>query len=877
MKKSSRYKTRAVCALMALLVFLVPFAGAQVRPIYDQGAIGLGQLLKRLGNTKRIMHIGAHPDDEDSDMLAYLARKENARTVYLSLTRGDGGQNVIGPELFEALGVIRTEELLQARTLDGAEQMFTRAFDYGYSKTLAEAQSKWDEETIKCDVVRAIRSFRPQVVVSRFGGTPRDRHGQHQYAGYIAPIAVRAAADASQCKDGGPVWMVAKYYVGQGFFDTNAPTLQMNSGIYDYLIGRSYNEIATQGRSQHKTQEQGGVELKGDRFSGVNLVESSLVVRGAEDSVFDGEIDYSIEGNLYGVKPTAALQGIDSRIKQLSAKYRPEKAFELVPELTSIAADLDGAIQGIQARLDKRATGIETDAGTEEAVLEMLRQKSVEAKKAIRLSSGLQIDAISNTETISNNESLTANVNVFYPEDSGITVKNIELVVPRGWTVRDTKEAPVVDNSPFARFFRENPRFSKSFSVVVPADQKPTQPYFLERPRIGYLYQPENGGNRPFEPPLVTSRTTVEIGGNEISFEQPFEYRYAHDTRGELRRNLNVVPAVSLDLDQPLLVIPQSPKAESRHISLNVKNNSLGPVTGTAKLEVPAGWKISPAENQFSILKKGDKTSFDCEIIIPANTKPGSYVLKAVAETGGKKYSQTMNTIAYEHIQTHRYYTAAETNVAVMDLKVASVKIGYVMGSGDSGADALRQMGLDVEQLDEKQLTNTNLSRFDTIVIGIRASETNQSYVANNQRLLQYVNDGGTMIVQYQKNAFQDLNLAPFPIQIGGRVAEEDAKVVILEPAHRVFNTPNKITQTDFEGWVQERNLYALSGFDERYTPLLEAHDTGEKENKGGMVYARIGKGHYMYTSYAFFRQLPAGVPGSYRLFANIVSLGDKN
>ncbi len=211
-----------------------------------------------------------------------------------------------------------------------------------------------------------------------------------------------------------------------------------------------------------------------------------------------------------------------------------------------------------------------------------------------------------------------------------------------------------------------------------------------------------------------------------------------------------------------------------------------------------------------------------------------------------------------------------------MDLKVASVKIGYVMGSGDSGANALRQMGLDVEQLDEKQLANGNLSRFDTIVIGIRASETNPSYVANNQRLLQYVNDGGTMIVQYQKNAFQDLNLAPYPLQIGARVAEEDAKVSILEPQHPVFIIPNQISQKDFEGWVQERNLYALSGFDQRYTPLLEAHDTGEAENKGGMVYARIGKGHYMYTSYAFFRQLPAGVPGAYRLFANIVSLGEK-
>ncbi len=862
MAKFSKSGARSISGLAVLfLTFcLIQSAFGQVRPIYDRGAAGLGQMIKRIGNTKRVMHIGAHPDDEDSDMLAYLARKENARTVYLSLTRGDGGQNVIGPELFEALGVIRTEELLQARTLDGAEQMFTRAFDYGFSKTLDEAKAKWDIETIKCDVVKAIRTFRPQVVIPRFGGTPNDGHGQHQYAGYITPIAVRAASDPTQCKDAGPVWRVSKLYVGQGFRDTNAPSLQMNSGEYDYLIGRSYYEIAAQGRSQHKTQEQGGLELRGDRFSGVNLVESDLVVRGAEDSVFDG-LDTSF-------RSMAENEGLAAELSKIETDF--SSSISEIGLLDSqkakvILLDLRAKLLGLIAR----------NPGMQDSSRSNISEKVAEVDRAIGLAAGLQIDALSNAETVTDEESLGANVNVFFPEDAGIVIKDIALDAPEGWEVSAGKSG-AADDSPRARFFRESPSFSKSFAVSVPGFSAFTQPYFLEQPRKGYLYHWENdrNQNRPFQGSLVSAVVIAEIDGTEIEFRKPVEYRYADDTRGELRRNLNVVPKVSVDLDQHLIVIKKSAIGGKYRVSVNVQNNYGKAFKGQVSLEAPAGWVTKTQQSGFEMSKKGDVRSFDFEIGAALNAKPGDYVLRAVVDIDGRKYSQTLNTIAYEHIQTHRYYTPAETKVAVMNLEVAPVKIGYVMGSGDSGPEALHQMGLDVEMLDGKELTNGDLTRFDTIVIGIRASETNPDYIANNQRLLDYVKAGGTMIVQYQKNAFQSLGLAPFPIQIGARVAEEDAKMTILEPSHPVFNLPNKITQDDFEDWVQERNLYALRSFDERYTPLLESHDTGEEPNKGGLVYAKIGKGQYVYVSYAFFRQLPAGVPGAYRLFANIVSLG---
>lgn len=880
-------------SVITFICILCSSISAQVKPVYDQGAIGLGQLLKRLNNTKSVMHIGAHPDDEDSDLLAYLARAENARTVYLSLTRGDGGQNVIGPELFEPLGIIRTEELLQARRLDGGEQLFTRAFDYGFSKTLAEAKSKWNEEEIKCDVVRAIRTFRPLVVISRFSGTPNDGHGQHQFAGYISPIAVEAAADENQCKDAGTPWQVLKYYVGQSFRSNAEPTLNINTGKYDFLIGKSYYEIAAEGRSQHKTQEQGGLELKGDRFAGVNLIWSKVPKVENEKSVFDG-IDTSLKGFMFYPNTSEGylekliqkwILATENTIKDFNS-FENKKSETFLKESWFFLNDIESKNKRFSGNADWK---------------NFIHGKRKQIISAIKLASGLRIDALANQETVTNGETFLTSVKVFYPENSNIKVKSVKLKTPNDWEVSNADEPK--NDSPFARFFRETANDSKFFNVKVANDAKPTQPYFMEAEKENYLYKwnDEQSKNKPFQDALMSADVTVEIDGEEITFNQPVEYRYADDTRGELRRNLNVVPKVSVKVDQHLLISPRQKQARKHNLSVSLVSNSEKEISGKLYLKLPNGqkiemkpiisqiikaddwfyevknWKVSPASVDFTLKRKGESVSYEFEVEVPPFEQKHNYNIEAIAEIDGEKFNQTLNTVAYEHIQTHRYYTEAKTNVDVLDLEIAKVKVGYIEGTGDETPNLIKQMGVDLEFLDRKGLTNGDFSKFDVIVVGIRASETREDYVANNQRLLEYVKDGGTLIVQYQKNAYLQKNLAPFPAQMASRVAEEDAKITILEPNHTVFNFPNKITQNDFEGWVQERNLYAFSTFDAKYTPLLEAHDTGESENKGGMVYAEIGKGKFMYVSYAFFRQLPAGVPGAYRLYANILSLPKAN
>lgn len=850
-------------------------AFGQVKPVYDQGAIGLGQLLKRLGNTKTVMHTGAHPDDEDSDLLAYLARAENARTVYLALTRGDGGQNVIGPELFESLGVIRSEELLQARRLDGGEQLFTRAFDYGYSKTLAEARAKWDEQIVLCDVVRAIRTFRPLVVISRFSGTRRDGHGQHQFAGYIVPPAIEAAADPERCKELHlPAWQVLKFYVGQGFRDREEPDLRVNTGRYDFLLGRSYYEIAAEGRSQHKTQEQGALELKGDRYSGVNLVWSKAPRPAGEPekSVFAG-IDTSLPNypQLVGAPEgflREELKGLEAAIRRARDEYRLDDLKATRTALLEAKKIVSEIIERSYARLgEEKGSG-----GIAKTFYYFLRMKT-DLKKAIRLASGLQIDALADRETVTPGEEFLTSVKIFFPENAGITIKKIEMSTPEGWPVAPTEEPQ--SSSPFARFFRETAREAGFFKVRAADAARYTQPYFLENERRGYLYQWPSGDvqNKPFQEPFMSAEVTASIDGTEITFRQPVEYRYADDTRGEVRRNLHVVPAVSLKLDQDLLVFPQSGREQQRRLILSVKSNAPAAVEGTAELELPAGWRTEQNGQTFELGKRGESRSFAFDVSVPAGAETGDYRIGARVRIGGKDFTQTMNEIAYPHIQTHRFYTPAAARAEVIDLRVADVRVGYVPGSGDRIPEAVRQMGLEIEVLDEDRLTNEDFSRFDVIVVGIRASEVNPAFVANNGRLLDYARRGGTLIVQYQKWPYLQQNLAPFPAEYNARVSEEDAPVKILRPAHPVFNFPNRITDEDFRGWVQERNLYAFRKFDPRYTPLLEAHDTGEEENKGAMLYAEIGRGKYMYVSYAFFRQLPAGVPGAYRLFANILSL----
>ncbi len=855
----------------------------QVQPIYDQGAVGLGQLLKRLNNTKSVMMIAAHPDDEDSSLLAFLARGENARTAYLSLTRGDGGQNVIGPELFESLGVIRTEELLQARRLDGAEQYFTRAFDYGFSKTLTEAKSKWDEKEILCDAVQAIRAFRPLVVISRFSGTPVDGHGQHQYAGYLAPLAVKAAADPMQCQQSGAEWQVLKFYVGQGFRSTEEPTLKINTGKYDFLIGRSYAEIAAEGRSQHKTQEQGGLELKGDRFSGLNLVESKVPKVANEKSVFDG-IDVSIINapkifakdektvSDYTKETLVKVQESADRALREYDTGNPAKIVPILIEGRKVLNQLNFSYVSFSGPTERIEAAYKR-AAAESGIGIITWKKLFEFDKAIKLALGVRIDVLATQETVTQGETFLTSVKVFYPENPNIKFKEIKLNTQNNWQISSAEEPK--NDSPFARFFRETADESAFFNVKIPAAENITQPYFLESPRNGYLYTSADSAmlNQPFKYSLMNGYAMFEVYGEIIYFDQPVEYRFADGVRGEVRRELNVVPRISVSLDQDLLIVPNSDKVQTRKIFLNVQNNSSSAFSGSADLKLPDGWKVEQDFGVVQLDKKDESRSFAFNVIIPANTKAGSYEIAASVKGGEETYSQTMHTIAYPHIQTHRFYTDAKTKIEVLDLKVADVKVGYIMGSGDTVPDAIRQMGLNVELLSENDLSGGDLSRFDVIVAGIRAYNVRQDLISNNQRILNYVNGGGTLIVQYQRPDYVSNNLTPFPAKMDARVVDENAKITILDTNSPVFNFPNKINDSDWANWVQERNLYSFTEFDVKYKPLLEAHDVNEPENKGGMVYADYGKGKYVYTSYAFFRQLPAGVPGAYRLFANLLSL----
>jgi LmbE family N-acetylglucosaminyl deacetylase len=860
------------CAL-SLLCGSIP-ANAQVRPIYNMGAGGLGQILKRLQTTASVMHTGAHPDDEDSGLLAYLARKEQARTSYLALNRGDGGQNVIGEELFETLGVIRTEELLQARRLDGGEQLFTRVMDYGFSKKREEAARIWGEELTLGDMVRAIRLFRPLVIISRFGGTPADGHGQHQLAGYLTPIAFKAAADPKmfpeQLQEGLSPWQAKKLYVSQSFQQNsnNVPTLTVNTGEYDSLIGRTFFEIAMEGRSQHKSQEMGLLELRGKQTSGMRLVENFGNKTDKETSVFDG-LDTTIRG----------IAALTNNTEEPFAKKLADLQETAETALKSYDPFAPQKLVAVLAKGYREAIEAEQSTRNPDSKI-LLRQKQTEFAKALQMAASVVVDALSETETIVAGDSTNVAVRVFAPENADLKVTNVSLKTPKGWTAEISTEPNQPENGFRPR--RESAFNTSFFKLVSAKDAKPTEPYWLESPRsknFTFDWSAEDAAkNLPFQPPLVTAEIKMAIGGQEITIEREVQYRFADDIRGEIRRDLNVVPAVSIQLDQDFVFITDTTKAHDRSLKLTVTNNKSSAVTGKAAIDVPKDWSVTPsqkASNEFVLNKKGEKTTLEFIVTVPRNTPTGDYKLGAQATINGQNFDQTQQTIAYPHIQTHYLYKKAELTAKVFDLKVAPVKVGYIMGSGDKVPQAIQRLGLDVTMLGEKDLATGDLARFDTIVVGIRASQVRPDFVANNGRLNDFVKNGGTLIVQYQQNDFIQKNLPLLPAKMDSsiRTVEEEAPVKILQPANPVFTFPNKITDADFDNWVQERDLYTFTSFDEKYVPLLETHDAGEPESKGGMLYAEIGKGKYIYTAYSWFRQLPVGNSGAYRIFANMLSL----
>ncbi|HKH75091.1 MAG TPA: PIG-L family deacetylase [Vicinamibacterales bacterium] len=862
---------RSLAALIGCTAILLVRADAQVRPVYDTGAAGLVQLLQRLQTTASVLHTGAHPDDEDSAFLARAARGDHARVAYLSLNRGEGGQNIIGDELFDALGVIRTEELLQARRLDGGEQFFTRTFDFGFSKRRDEAAMRWNEREVLGDMVRVIRTFRPLVIYSRWGGTSADGHGHHQLAGYLTPLAFKAAADPNefpeQLEEGLHPWQTRKLYSRP--LEEAPATIQVQTGTFDPALGRTYAEIAFEGRSQHKSQNQGTIETLGPLASGLRALEAVVTVPNPEQSIFEG-LDVSIAGlaKLSGLPDgtlRTELAAMDAAAKTALRDYQP-----LEPSRITTALG-----EGIKAtRAARQAlSSIDIQAPARADADLLLALKEQDFTDAIIRAAGVVVDPLADTETVVASGRVGVNVRVFLAQPSLASVGAMTVKAPETWTVTQAADRDVQGG----RGRREVPNGSARFEVNVPARAPNTQPYFLELPRVGdsYRWPPGSAKGAPFAPSLLIGEVALKVGDVNVVVSRPVQYRFADPIRGELRRPVNVVPRVTIGLDTNLLIVPLGNAPRTQRVVARVTSGSPAPVNGTLRLRIPAGWSVSPQEATFTLRSADEQTSAAFTLTAPANRRAGRFDIDAEARVGDAMFSRDVQVISYPHIQTHRLYWPAHAAAQVVDLKVAPVKVGYVMGGGDEVPDAIRRMGVDVSMVDADMLATGDLSQFDTIVVGIRASETRPDFVANNARLLQYVERGGTLIVQYQQGEYVERNMAPYVVSQKGnpRVTDETAAVKILAPGNPVFTFPNRITGDDFSGWVQERNLYAFADFDKRYTPLLESADAGEPPQRGGELYAEVGKGRYIYTAYSWFRQLPAGVPGAYRQFANLISL----
>jgi hypothetical protein len=717
--------------------------------------------------------------------------------------------------------------------------------------------------------------FRPLVIYSRFSGTPADGHGQHQLAGYLTPTAFTAAADPMQfpehLKDGLRPWQAKKLYRGAGFRpDPNAPpTLHVETGVFDPVLGRYYAEIASEGRSQHKSQEMGAIETKGPRQSPLIRVDAPGV---KETNIFDG-IDTSVAGlaALTGL-PDGALR---SELRSIAAAARralehfnplaPEKSIPVLAEGLLATRAARAAITSITA----------PDAARAEAHF-LLAFKEADFTEALVRAASLLIDPLADQETVVPGGTLNITTRVFAPEHARVKVIHAALKAPDEWTVDTLSSTDTEDgDNPFARFFRETPMFAAPYRVTVPADAPLTQPYYLADQRDGdrYRWNDDDPKGLPFAPPHIVAEVMLEIGGVRVVTSRPVQFRFADRVRGELRRNVAVVPAVSVGLDSRLLIVPTGATPNTQRLIVRVTNHLPASAAGTVRLAMPAGWSSTPAETPFHLKAKGDRASVPFTVTSPPDRTPGAFEIRAEAVLNGMTYGTDLQEIAYPHIQTHRLYSPARVVAQVLELKTAPVNVGYVMGSGDQVPDMIRRIGVPVTLIDDDTIATGDLSRFDTIVVGVRASETRPAFVANHGRLLDYAEHGGTVIVQYQQNDYVARNLPPYPADMSSRVTDERAPVKILAPDHAVFTFPNRIAASDFDGWVQERNLYAFTTFDPRYTPLLETADAGEPPQRGGQVYARIGKGHYIYTAYAWFRQLPAGVPGAYRQFANLISL----
>ena len=908
----------AVCQAVLGLAILHAPADLSAQSVDERpGSVSAALHLRQLDGVKRVLLIAAHPDDEDTSLLTALARGWGADVAYLALTRGEGGQNLIGPELGEGLGIVRTGELLSARELDGGRQFFTRAYDFGYSKSAEETLRHWPRDSLLADVVWVIRRFRPQVIVSMFGGTQQDGHGQHQAAGLIAKEAYEAAGDPrrfpEQLESGVTAWAPVKLY-RRTWRDPDNASLTIQTGRMDPLLGRSHFQLAMESRSQHRSQDFGVARPPGPRVTRVALVASHAP--GAEGGLFAG-----VDTTLAGAASEVPADARASTLRLIEA-YR-DRIHEATGGLRTLdpSASVPALMEAISI-LDELVAHVQPFPGASELGRLAVAKRRV-ARKAALAAAGVGLSVRASDNILVPGQAISVRAELWNGGPYRVTEPAVSLLAADGWKIADvTAEAATASGadgrSAIERRMDQMSRPAAEdvapgvlapgelrawvFEVQVPEEAQTTEPYYLRSSRAGDLYRWPPGRllhGLPGTPPVMRARARMALdleshdaglsawngaetsgaaGEPSLVTEREVRFRGVDKASGEYWRPVHVVPAISVGLDPGVLVWPAA-SSEPRTLRVDLRSYAPDERSGTVTLELPAGWDAEPASRPFT-LDEADAAEFEFVVHAPerdAVAATDGLRIRAVATTdSGTRYDRHVALIDYPHIRPVPTLSEATSLVRRFPVSIAERRVGYLMGSGDDGPEALRQLGLEVMPIEPNALDREGLTRFEVVVLGVRTYETRPDLVAANDALLDWVEAGGVLVVQYNKYEFSDGDYAPFPLAIGRpapRVTDETAPVTLIDPAAPPLEWPNRIGPDDFDGWVQERGLYFISEWDPAFVPLLAMADPGEEPLLGSLLVAASGSGAYVYTSLSFFRQWPAGVPGAYRLFANLISL----
>ncbi len=794
------------------------FTFSQQQKTYTSSEILLQ--LKKLNILGSVLYVGAHPDDENNPLLPYLTNEKLYRTAYLSLTRGDGGQNLIGEEQGIELGLIRTQELLAARKVDGAEQYFTRAYEFGFSKSADEALRIWDKEKILSDVVWVIRKFQPDVIIKRFPPDSRAGHGHHAGSAILADEAFTTAADPKrfpeQFKYGVKPWQAKRIMWNTFNFGSTNTTredqLKIDIGGYNSLLGKSYGEMGGEARTMHKSQGEGRPRRRGQSFEYFTTTGGDV----AKNDLMDGIVTEwkRINGG----------DAIQSMINNIISDYKTDQ-----PELS--VADLVKLYTSIKILPSSNWRNKKLD----------------EVQQLIEECSALYVEATSSQSKVVQGDSLKIN---FVVNER----KNIPAILKR-ITVENF-------DSSFSASLLSNQNVTISKALIIADNKKISQPYWLEHPLVGGTFDVRDQTliGKAENDPSFEATFIINISGEDFTIKRPVQYR--------------VIDPVKGDVYQPIPVLPKIELSYSEENYLSVNNQPIRSV-----INVKSNTKVLP-ENYDIQQKISNKWKLELSTFIPRSNEMNLYEeIYATAKKGNEMYDSYTKTISYDHIPTITYFPKAKTNLVKLDIKIVGKKIGYIIGAGDQVPQALEAMGYNVKTLSEADLTDDNLKQFDAIITGIRAYNIYEYLTNKNDVLNRYVENGGNLIVQYIKSnqvGQKRVKVGPYPfgIDAGSRVTEEGAKVNFLLPDHPALNYPNKITDKDFMGWIQERSTYQVTQMDEHYQTPLGMNDKGEKQSNGSLAIAKYGKGNFVYASLVFFRQLPAGVPGAYRLMANLIALG---